>query len=390
MKWFMVMAMSLVVVMTGCRREMGEKYRGCFENEKGVDLSDLIRIHNKYLEITKDSSDCTLFSAFYGRDMERETEKYDIVDNSSYVIKLPQYEGCEQPFLANAEVFYNSCLLAFNVWSNHELWLMECDGSKLVETEDVVSSIKYMNVNYIRDNELRDAAATYKDSMLLMMKRPVEEWGEDEHSMDLMISFCSKVEAKAYRFYQNEEKFSDSLTAMTNELLDATNPVLDKYKKTEPDKRVKMMLRILNYCSTFDEQCSILLNWANTPESQREDEWILAVADRLMKSGKYNPCLNNIWVTWRCLFQYTYQGLSRDAYIPNNIYNDMRKRCFLTCLKRIEKHPDDVFAMNCAAALGGRVNINRYDNSLFGNGASTEMTTYLSGRYEDEEEETNE
>ena len=134
---FILLAVLLLMVMTGCKKsEMGDKYRGCFENEKAVNLSDLIRIHNKYQEITKDSSDCSLFSAFYGQEMAREIERYDIVDNTSFAIKLPQYDDSEHPFLANAEVFYNSCLLAFNVWSNHELWLRGCDGFELAETED--------------------------------------------------------------------------------------------------------------------------------------------------------------------------------------------------------------------------------------------------------------
>ena len=55
-------------------------------------------------------------------------------------------------------------------------------------------------------------------------------------------------------------------------MLDATKPVLEKYKKTEADKRLKMMLHTLNYCATFDEQCSLLLNWANCPESEEEEE----------------------------------------------------------------------------------------------------------------------
>ena len=390
-KAFILLAVLLLLVMTGCKKsEMGDKYRGCFENEKAVNLSDLIRIHNKYQEITKDSSDCSLFSAFYGQEMAREIERYDIVDNTSFAIKLPQYDDSEHPFLANAEVFYNSCLLAFNVWSNHELWLRGCDGFELAETKDVIYGIKYINAGCIRDKELRDAASIYKDSIILMMGRPTDEWGEEESSMDLMIAFGNKIEAKAYRYFSDEEKFVDSLTAMTNELLDSTKPVLEKYKKTEGDKRLKMMLHTLNYCATFDGQCSLLLNWANCPESEGEDEWILAVADRLMRSGKYNPCLNNIWITWRCLFQYSYCGISRDSCIPNNIYNDMRKRCYLACLKRIEKHPDDIFAMNCAAAIGGRVNLNRFGENLFGNEAVVELHSCLSGRYESDDEDEEE
>ena len=100
------------------------------------------------------------------------------------------------------------------------------------------------------------------------------------------------------------------------------------------------------------------------------------------KSGYPLPSIFEQWIIWRCLFQICYGGMSRDSNIPNSIYNEMRKKCYLTCLKRIEKHPDDVFAMNCAASIGGRVNINRFGQNMFGNEAAVEMYTYLSGRYD--------
>lgn len=68
----------------------------------------------------------------------------------------------------------------------------------------------------------------------------------------------------------------------------------------------------------------------------------------------------------------------------------MRKKCYLTCLKRIEKNPNDVFAMNCAAAVGGRVNINRFEQNMFGNEAVIEKHTYLSGRDDKEDKESEE
>ena len=46
--------------------------------------------------------------------------------------------------------------------------------------------------------------------------------------------------------------------------------------------------------------------------------------------------------------------------------------------------------MNCAAAVGGRVNINRFGEYLFGNEAVTEKHTYLSGRDDKEDKESEE
>ena len=47
-------------------------------------------------------------------------------------------------------------------------------------------------------------------------------------------------------------------------------------------------------------------------------------------------------------------------------------------------------AMNCAAAIGGRVNINRFGQNVFGNEAVIEKHTYLSGRDDKEDKESEE
>ena len=55
--------------------------------------------------------------------------------------------------------------------------------------------------------------------------------------------------------------------------------------------------------------------------------------------------------------------------------------CFTTCLERIARHPNDVYAMNCAAVLGGRSNMNRFGQNYFGNEAMIEMMLMLPNRY---------
>lgn len=387
MKWFFTLATVLLVVMTGCKNETGGKYWDYFEKDNAVSLKDILDVYDKYKKAAEDSTYFNIFIAVHGTDMAEEIDEYWIENDTAFAIQLPQYKGSKQPFLANAEVFYNSCLLAFNVWSNHELWLRGYDGFELVSEDAVVEGIKEISESCIRDKELRNAAKTYKDSIIVMMKRDSEEWDDDENSMDLLVSFGNKIEAKTYKYFDDEDKFVDSLNAMTKEFADATKQILDLYKLAENDERVGMMLHSLNDCTTFDEQCSLLLNWADCPEAEMEDEWIIAVAEQLMKSGKYNPFLNNIWIIWRCLFQYVYGGISHDSPIPNNIYNEMRKKCYLTCLERLERTPEDVFAMNCAAAIGGRANLNRFGQFMFGNDAPIEKHTYLSGRDSEDNED---
>ena len=56
--------------------------------------------------------------------------------------------------------------------------------------------------------------------------------------------------------------------------------------------------------------------------------------------------------------------------------------CYVSCLKRIEKHPDDIYAMNCAAAIAGRTNMNRFGQNYFGNEAMIEMAMMLPKRFD--------
>ena len=177
MKWFGIIAMILLMTMTGCKKEMGTLYRGCFENDDAVSLKDIIKIYDKYASAKEDSTDFDLFAAFYGQDAADNVLEYEIVSDTAFALQLPEYAISKQPFLSNAKVFYNSCLLAFNVWSNHELWLRGCDGFELAEEKDVVDGIKAISEDCIRDKELCQAAKTYKDSIIIMMKRTPEEWG---------------------------------------------------------------------------------------------------------------------------------------------------------------------------------------------------------------------
>ena len=78
MKWFGIIAMTLLMTMTGCKKEMGTQYRGCFENDDAVSLKDIIDIYDKYASAKEDSTDFDLFAAFYGQDAADNVLEYGI------------------------------------------------------------------------------------------------------------------------------------------------------------------------------------------------------------------------------------------------------------------------------------------------------------------------
>lgn len=377
-----IWAVACLFATVGCADKMGDKYADAFENRPAIDLSDLLSIYAQEQQATANEEEYNLHQALQGKDLER-TEELLLPGDTAFALQLPQYAGSEQPFLAGAETFYNACLFAFNLWSNQEVWLRGCQGMPLAGEQEIQDSIRAVSPGCIREASVRQAAQTFRDSLLLVMRNSPDGWEESERLGRLIGTLSAAIEAKAYPYFSSQEAFVDSLNGMTLEMSQATQPAFDRFCKAKEEVRLGVMLESLNRCRTFDEQCSLLLNWADSKEGEPHDAWIVAVARRLMDSGRYSPALGNVWGVWRCLFQEAYAGLSRDSNIPNSLYNEVRRKCYLTCLKRIEAHPADVFAMNCAAVIGGRANLNRYGQNLFGNETMIEKYHYLPHRYED-------
>ena len=286
-----------------------------------------------------------------------------------------------QPFLAKAEDLYNSCMFFWNLYSNFEVWQANQMSDMLAPDDNVKRSIEGFDANVIHDKDTRDAAQNFKDSMLLLMAITSDEWTEEANPMNCMESMKEVLESRAYKFFEDEETFYESLEKVMDASEDMAMDKFQHYLDADKEKQLKVILGELAACQNFDEQCSLWRNWANNKKSGFEDDWILLVGKALMDSGKYSPNLNRIWITWRAICQINYFGLSRYSDIPNQYYNEYRKKCYITCLKRIAAHPDDVFAMNCAAAIGGRTNMNRFGQNYFGNEAMIERAMMMPKRY---------
>lgn len=380
-------AMCCAVSMISCGEE---NQSDLFDYSKPVDLSTILQAYDWYLHYEGENKDSILYTKI---GLELPEDEFYLFEDTAFVLRVPEYASSKQPFLANAEDFYNSCALSWNVWSNYEVWYRGHTADLLRYDEEVKRSINAVSVNIIKDKDVRKSAQEFKDSLLKLMKSEPDDWDEDVGPMELLISFGDVVESKAYKFYDDEDTFVESLDSVMNI---AEGMVLDKfqhYLDASEDDQVQVMLGELATCRNFDEQCSLWRNWANCDKSSIDDEWIAAVGSALMESGNYSPILHRIWITWRAISQGLYFGSSRDSSIPNQYYNEYRKMCYVSCLKRIERHPDDIYAMNCAAAIGGRTNMNRFGQNYFGNEAMIERAMMMPKRYhsaDDSDEESDE
>ena len=374
-------AMCCAVSLISCGKE---KQSDLFDYSKPVDLSTILQAYEWYQHYEGEDKDSILYTKI---GLELPEDEFFLFEDTSFVLRVPEYAGSKQPFLANAEDFYNSCALSWNVWSNYEVWYRGHTADLLRYDDEVKNSIEAVSVNIINDKDVRKAAQDFKDSILKLMKSEPDDWDEDVNPIEQLISFSDVVESKAYKFYNDEETFVESLDSVMDI---AEGMVMDKfqhYLDAIEDDQVQVMLGELATCRNFDEQCSLWRNWANCNKSSIDDEWIVAVGSALMKSGNYSPILHRIWITWRAINQGLYFGSSRDSSIPNQYYNEYRKMCYVSCLKRIERHPNDIYAMNCAAAIGGRTNMNRFGQNYFGNEAMIERAMMMPKRYHSGEDE---
>ena len=383
----LIVAMCCAISLVSCEEK---EHSDLFDYSDPVELSTILQAYDWYLHYEGDNKDSILYTKFV---LELPEDEFYLFEDTAFVLRVPEYTDSKQSFLANAEDFYNSCALSWNVWSNYEVWYRGHTADLLRYDEEVKRSIEAVSVNIIKDKEVRKAAQDFKDSIIKLMKTEPDKWDEDTAPMDLLISFGDVVESKAYKFYNDEETFVASLDSVMDI---AEGMVLDKfqhYLDASEDDQIQVMLGELATCRNFDEQCSLWRNWANCDKSGIDDEWLLAVGCALMESGNYSPILHRIWITWRAINQGLYFGSSRDSSIPNQYYNEYRKMCYVSCLKRIEKHPEDVYAMNCAAAIGGRTNMNRFGQNYFGNEAMIESAMMMPKRYhsaDDDDEESEE
>lgn len=372
---YCLITLLLALSLLSCANK---EHADLFDYSKPVDLSYILQAYEWQQNYKEDDKDNILTEKIAPGLPE---DDIYLFEDTSFVLRVPEYAASTQPFLANAEDFYNSCCLSWNIYSNYEVWYRGHTSDLLRDDNDVIQSIKNMSIDIIHNKDVRNAARLFKDSLLLLMEKMPDQWKEDVDAMNCVVSFGDVIERNAYKFYDDEETFVNSLDSVVDIAEGMAMDRFQHYLDASEEAQLKVILGELAACQNFDEQCSLWRNWANCNKSDIEDEWLVGVGIALMKSGKYSPILHRIWITWRSICQCIYYGASKDSAIPNQYYNEFRKMCYLSCLKRIAAHPHDRYAMNCAAAIGGRTNMNRFGMNCFGNECMIEEAMMMPKRY---------
>lgn len=365
----MILCLAALLALAGCKN--GNNIEpDSFEYGKPADLTKVVQAYELFQKSNTERQDSIVFS-FIINDVSN--DEIFLFEDTSFVLRLPEYRGSKNAFLSVAEDFYNNCALAWSIWSNFEVWYRGHTAEELRSDDDIMQSIRALDENIIRDEELCENAGNYKDSILLFLSMGIDEWDDAHNPWKTLQAYSNAINKKSCYYYDDIEVFQHSYDSIVSVAERMGKDKFQHYLNAGEEEQLHVILTELNNCKSFDEQCALWMNWGNCDKSLMEDPWLVEVGKNLLESGKYSPILQRVWISWRALCQLCFLGYSKDSNIPDNYYNAYRKTCYQTCLKRIEKHPGDIFAMNAAASIAGTPNIKRFGINDLGNEAIVDL-----------------
>ena len=147
-------AMCCAMSLVNCGKE---KQTDLFDYSDPVNLSAILQAYDWYQHYEGEDKDSILYTKM---NLELPEDEFYLFEDTAFVLRVPEYAGSKQPFLANAEDFYNSCALSWNVWSNYEVWYRGHTADLLRYDDEVKNSIKAVSVNIIKDKDVRNPTLT--------------------------------------------------------------------------------------------------------------------------------------------------------------------------------------------------------------------------------------
>ena len=246
---YCLITLLLALSMLGCANK---EHADLFDYSKPVDLLYILQAYEWQKDYEEDDKDSILTEKIAPGLPE---DDIYLFEDTSFVLRVPEYAASKQPFLANAEDFYNSCCLSWNIYSNYEVWYRGHTSDLLRDDNDVIQSIKNMSIDIIHNKDVRNAARLFKDSLLFLMEKTPDQWKENVDAMNYVVSFGDVVEHNAYKFYDDEEAFVNSLDSVVDIAEGMAMDRFQHYLDASEEVQLKVILGELAACQNFDEQC---------------------------------------------------------------------------------------------------------------------------------------
>ena len=300
--------------------------------------------------------------------VDPEGDLMDLCSPSTVTKQCISYVGYSQTASDFAD-YYNALVISYNLSSDRETAYRFGEEDKNV-CAAVADSIALLNYSVIRDSELR--------SIVKLQCKATEDYVRDMPNGN----------------YDNVDKATQALFAFlrqkTDSILDNSRDEYISYNERIPftsnfdsivalrgtsDKVYQQELLTKLYLAENPEEWHMYaLEFAHSDSTNAHFLIGAAVLNReFVETRQYSPYLSEMWRTWRASMS-TLIGASSWSYIPNSLYNAMRRQVAEIIIKHIEAYPNDILAQGVLIDLAGIDNISRH-GSYFGNASILEQMT---------------
>ena len=317
-------------------------------------------------------------------------------DTSTYSIKLPTLSDLDFWLQNNNSTTdpekinrltdaYNATVVMNSLITDFDLQ-MRFDS----EYENVVKAIENINLTHIKDTETLSKINKYKQELLYALRNETDSINQNIHNPwkandDLYVYLSEKYHVTTFGPLD-----IDSLLEKFNNC-PSVPEWMELIKKRGNDDMVAELEEKYRNAKDFDARCIYAIELAHAYEAAW-DSWpddahrnpAVSKMESLMKEQHFSLYLLEIWKKWRVLYQDS-EGSSKDSEIPNHIYNEYRKICARTMLSHIDKHPNDIMAINFFLVLAFKENILREGVYEFGNQYVIEKYDLFNEKYRDED-----
>ena len=290
----------------------------------------------------------------------------------------------EDPRIMKLVDIYNTSVAVNDIFSDFDLY-MRLDFFE----EDAVNAIQGVDFSVIRNEQYRDSLENYRKKMLFLVGKDPDQFDMDvDNPYVYRGAMTDLIGSEMQPFLDGlDYDYFDSVY-FNNEKIEGLREYINKRGDAE---LVGELREKLEGAKSFDAQCAYAVELAHAYDANHEIVRSLPIFESLMNAGKYSIYLVDVWRTWRCVIQPIVGGHSKDSYIPNDKFNEMRRKCSYSTLVYLQNHLDDKVAANQYVVLSATRNIEREGIYNFGNQIAMEEMDLFPERYgfldEDEEED---
>lgn len=152
----------------------------------------------------------------------------------------------------------------------------------------------------------------------------------------------------------------------------------EKLKESEFMRSLDYLKKIISQTKNFQEKSIYLIELSDQhvkkSELFKKDAYETAIKKykSIIDTKKYSLYLFETWMKWRAVTQQT-KGLSTSSEIPNNEYDEVRKKISKTILNYLKKNPNDEMAINQFLLIATHDIVRRYGDYPFGNQSTIEF-----------------